>query len=265
MKKNNKKGIFIVFEGVDGSGKTTCIKGVIKKLSPTYKAHYNKGMGSNTFFGKLARKHPSTALFSLELIWQTLFQIRPQLKRGNTVLQDRYISSISSFPTAMSKKINQLIIWLVKPLIVKPDLIIHLTVNQEVCVTRLKQDLSDNTYHQILVDNPGLIDQRRKNFEQVLADYKDILVAIDTSHNVPKTTIEQVVKIIKGRYPVPITRYWIPPPRDTCFAIRDTKKTKKCQQLTITTQKSPHSVLALPTNATSTARIVIQGLCQKLT
>ena len=72
-------GKLIVCEGLDCSGKTTAIEEVINS-NPEYV--YSKGIGSNSRFGKIARKFPSTWMFLSELVYNTYVHIIPNLKKN---------------------------------------------------------------------------------------------------------------------------------------------------------------------------------------
>lgn len=152
-------GRLLVFEGLDGSGKTTLIKRLLEK-NPEYV--YSKAVASDTIFGKFARRHPSVITFMIDIVLLNLFKINPLLNGGKTILQDRYDLSVISFPGA-ERWYNQIAITLLKPLIKKPDCVAYLTVSDEERIKRLRKD-SENPYHKYLIENPGAIQERERRY-----------------------------------------------------------------------------------------------------
>jgi len=125
----------IIFEGLDASGKTTIIHELIKK-NPQF--IYSKGIGSNTFIGKISKKFPSTLLFFLEIIYTQHKIIIPNLRKNKVILRDRYSLSILSHEKAQ-KPLNKIISQIFRLFILKPDVLIYLTVSMDERINRLKK------------------------------------------------------------------------------------------------------------------------------
>ena len=66
VQSKQQKPYVVLFVGVNGSGKTTAIKKVLKK-SKDNNFVYSKGIGSNSLIGKISRKFPFTIMFLIEL------------------------------------------------------------------------------------------------------------------------------------------------------------------------------------------------------
>lgn len=150
MKKN--KGFFIVLDGIDGSGKATQTKLLIKNLK---KAGYKTGTIDfpqyyENFFGKMTGQYlagefgsvdPRLAsiLYALDR-WQSKEKIEKDLSAGKVFICDRYMSANMIHQggrIAGAKKRKEMIGFLEKMEfdifgIPKPDLVIYLDVLPEV-------------------------------------------------------------------------------------------------------------------------------------
>lgn len=106
MKKNTKRGKFIVFEGLDGSGKTTQMKMLSKYLEERGEACFSTHEPTDSPFGALLRscltgrfdtdERAIAALFAadrLDHILNTVNGIEKKLQEGVNVLCDRYYFS----------------------------------------------------------------------------------------------------------------------------------------------------------------------------
>ncbi len=151
MKKNKQLGKFIVIEGIDGSGKATQTKLLIKRLKKEgFKtATIDFPQYYNNFFGKMTGRYLSgefgtadevspylaSVLYALDR-WESKDFILKQLKAGKIVICDRYASSNiihQGGKIKQKKKRDELVKWLEKMefdvlKISKPDLIVYLDV-----------------------------------------------------------------------------------------------------------------------------------------
>lgn len=190
MNKKRKKGLFVVCEGLDGAGKTTTIKGFLDSKGNGLEDYvYSKGLKSKTIIGKLSTKKPSTFLFLLDLAYITQKYVKPTLKKNKIVLQDRYDISIKSFVPLVDKWYNKLAVSLVKPFLLKPDLLIYFDVGLEERIKRL-QGSKENKYHAQLLKNPELITLRRREYLKHYYQRNGYKAIIDTDNK----SIDNVVK-----------------------------------------------------------------------
>ncbi|MDD5191881.1 MAG: AAA family ATPase [Candidatus Nanoarchaeia archaeon] len=185
------KGLLIICEGLDGTGKTTTIKQLLSNNKENNDYIYSKGIGSDTFIGKLARKFPSTLLFLLELMYIQYRIIKPNLKQNKIILQDRYDLSILSYPTA-EREYNKLIAKIFKPFIIKPDALVYFHASLEEIIKRLSKS-SDNKYHKILSKNPHLIISRENKYLDLYTKFNGYKTKIDTTNK----TAEQSSKALE--------------------------------------------------------------------
>jgi len=144
------RGFFICLEGLDGCGKTTQAKMLVKNLQKSYSAVYT-AEPSRGKIGTFIKKYclhgkervPSVVealLFAADRFEHVENEIRPALKEGKIVVSDRYIYSSLAYQGATGlslewiKKINEHAI--------RPDLAIFIDIDLETVVKRLKHKRS---------------------------------------------------------------------------------------------------------------------------
>jgi dTMP kinase len=106
-----KRGVFIVFEGIDGSGKSTHIKALAQELRSQGHSVLTTSEPSKDRIGNFIRRYaerndhrltPETEalLFAADRFEHVMTVIEPALKRGRTVISDRYIHSSIAYQGA---------------------------------------------------------------------------------------------------------------------------------------------------------------------
>jgi len=188
------KNRYFVFEGIDCSGKTTAINRVIKKLGKEDYA-YVKGIGSNSLLGKIAKKVHSTSIFCLELIFNYLLRVRPIIKKGKCVLQDRNIISITSYLSKNKRYKKRYILRLAKKLTLNPDAIIYLHLPLYERINRLKN--KGGYYESFLSKNPRIISEREVEYNKWYLGFNGPKIEIDTEKNNISQTVDKIVTFIK--------------------------------------------------------------------
>jgi len=169
--------LFVVCEGLDGAGKTSSIKKVLEKHKEFV---YSKGIGSKTFFGKMARRFPSTFMFLIELIYITFRSIKPNLGRNKIVLQDRYDFSVITFVPLANRWYNLIIRKIFCSFLEKPDALVYFSVLLGERIKRLRKE-EDNKYHILLAENPNLIKIREKEYLNHYNGFNGKKIIIDTT------------------------------------------------------------------------------------
>ncbi len=142
-----KKGLFIAFEGIDGSGKSTQARLLAKKLNALLTAEpTNSPLGR--FVRKLIRMEKAgwvQSVFANDRAEHVRKFILPALKKGRIVVCDRYI--LSSMAYAQSKDVN-----MVKALnagFPKPDMTFLLDVPAITALKRKKSFFGKNELERI--------------------------------------------------------------------------------------------------------------------
>ena len=180
------RGLFIVCEGLDGAGKTTTIKEMLKSDSKdNNKFVYSKGLGSDSLIGRISRRFPSTFMFMLELIYVVFMSIKPNLRKGNIIIQDRYDISILSYAPKVKRRHNQILTRIMRNLLAKPDALVYFHVSLKERLKRLNKS-RHNKYHNILLMNPQLIIEREKEYLNLYNQFAGDKIKINTTNKSAK-------------------------------------------------------------------------------
>lgn len=145
------KGVFICVEGIDGSGKTTQSRRLVKNLTrrgydAVYTSEPSKGV-----FGKMIRKHilqgnsrvptvVEAVLFAADRVDHIEKKVKPFLTAGKIVICDRYVYSSIAYQGASSLNLR----WIerINKHAIKPDLAIYIDVPPEIVINRIKRKKS---------------------------------------------------------------------------------------------------------------------------
>ncbi|MEM3455483.1 MAG: dTMP kinase [Candidatus Micrarchaeia archaeon] len=145
-----KKGKFIVLEGIDGCGKSTHIKNIANYLfakdksnhilitrEPTMISSYGKKV--RDLLKKQKNTQKNAALFTKLYVNDRKFHIKkmviPAMKEGCIVISDRYKYSTFAYQLSQGDKLENLI-KLHKGLVV-PDLVLILDISEEESIKRI--------------------------------------------------------------------------------------------------------------------------------
>ncbi|MGB9714519.1 MAG: dTMP kinase [Candidatus Bathyarchaeota archaeon] len=144
------KGFFICLEGLDGCGKTTQAKMLVKNLRKKYSAVYT-AEPSRSKIGAFIKKYclhgkkrvsgvVEALLFAADRFEHVENEIRPALKRGKIVVSDRYVYSSLAYQGATGLSLE----WIkrINEHAIRPDLAIFIDVEPRTVVKRLKQKKS---------------------------------------------------------------------------------------------------------------------------
>jgi len=193
----HRKGTLIAIEGLDGSGKTTISKAIVKWLNNIGLDAVYTAEPSTSPIGELIRSkiilgefrkdaRIEALLFAADRLWHVLYEINPLLEKGKIVVTDRYYFSSIAYQGALGIDLEW--IKILNRFVVKPDLAIYIDVTPEEALARKKKEglkiLFENLEYlrrvrQIYLDmvNSGelyLVDGMKK-LEEVLNDIKSII------------------------------------------------------------------------------------------
>lgn len=145
-----KRGVFIVIEGLDGSGKTTQAKLLAARLSKSHRALYT-AEPSQGRIGTFIRESclyeekrlltPVEALlFAADRIEHVENEIKPALCEGRLVISDRYLYSSLAYQGSAGLSLS----WIktVNKNALKPDFAVFIDVPPEVVLKRLNRKKS---------------------------------------------------------------------------------------------------------------------------
>lgn len=144
--------LFVVLEGIDGSGTTTCAKELVKELNKKGVEAYFTCEPSNSQIGKLLRKSLSgdgTGVFGNKIDAQTISllfaadrrdhyvnEIKPRLENKTVVICDRYVYSSLAY---QGKDCSQRWIEEINCTVSEPDLVFFIDVDYETSLERRSQ------------------------------------------------------------------------------------------------------------------------------
>lgn len=151
MAKRKHKGKLICIEGVDGSGKTTQAKMLVRNLrGKNYDAVYTTEPSAGKIGALirgfvLSRKSRvpialEALLFAADRVDHVETEVEPLLKQGKIVVCDRYLFSSLAYQGAAGLDLH----WMdcINKFALKPDLTLFLDVSPDVAISRLKRKKS---------------------------------------------------------------------------------------------------------------------------
>jgi dTMP kinase len=150
MRNMTKKGIFIVIEGLDGSGKTTQAKILAKKLSENHKvlctAEPSQGKTGNfirndcLYEEKRLPTEAEALLFAADRIEHMQTELAPALSEGKIVICDRYIYSSLAYQGSAGLSLD----WIktINAHALEPDFALFIDVPPERVLERLQRKKS---------------------------------------------------------------------------------------------------------------------------
>ena len=177
-----KKPFFITFEGIDGSGKTTQIKKIYKKLIKKKTHIHLTSEPTNGYIGKIIQEillgikkvdeHTLTTLFlsdRLEHILNPNYGILKYLKSNISILCDRYYFSSYAYH---SSYVNQN--WIIDcnkkcKEFLKPDLIFFLNISIEECLIRIKKRNKKYQFY----EKKNFLTQIKENYLKAFNSFKE--------------------------------------------------------------------------------------------
>ena len=196
------KGMFIVFEGIDGAGLTTqsiLLETYLKKKG--YKTLLTKEP-TNGLIGGLIRAALKKEWKTTNEVLQLLFsadrahhlneEIIPALKEGKIVISDRYfLSTIAYGMIDMEER------WLktINSRFIVPNIIIILDIPPEISIERIKS----SRFGFEVFEEKEKLEKIRKNFLKLSKEYKNCYV-VDASksiEDVHKEVIDIVERFLK--------------------------------------------------------------------
>ncbi len=184
MKKNPYPGKFIVFEGIDGSGKSTqtaLLADFMKKVLGQ-KVHETSEPTASMIGGlirsQIAGDWKSSneclqLLFSADRLYHLEKEILPMLKNGIHVICDRYFFSTVAYggATGGSKE------WLLQMQenIMLPDITFLLRISAQTGIERIHA----NRHGIKLFDKEDLLKRVAENYDSLAQQFKDTAVILD--------------------------------------------------------------------------------------
>ncbi|GBF48684.1 thymidylate kinase [Leptospira ryugenii] len=189
-------GNFFVFEGIDGSGKTTLSKQITDRLKDLHglKVHWHREPTDGTFgkqirqflAGKIQLKvQEQMDLFIKDREESVRSVILPILERNEILIQDRYYYSTAAYQASEALSANEIIQINEKHGFPKPKLVIFLDLSPEDAKERRKSRGHESEY----------FDEDRKQ-NMIYKNYMDVLPA-NTIFIDGSLSLEELTQIVE--------------------------------------------------------------------
>ncbi len=189
MENSQKKGRFIVFEGIDGAGKTTQIERLAEALRAAGRRVTVTAEPTDSVTGGLLRDalgglHRRTdcemaALFLADRVFHNVAPdgIRALRDQGYDVICDRYYYSSMAYQGSRTDSRWVRDINLGCPEIARPDLCLFLDLDPEESLRRIQKNRTSTEIY----EKKDILEGVRKAFFDVFASVDDTVAVIDTT------------------------------------------------------------------------------------
>lgn len=203
MFENKNEGLLVTFCGLDGSGKTTMIKRLIKYLEEAGEDHFltkqpTQAVRSSEIFRNYMDQPDHTGfdyrslslLAASDRVQHSNMVIIPELKKGKIVVSDRYFYSCLANLQARGFEKDKWIYEISKS-IVKPDISFFMEISVEKALERVRSRPEEK---EKFVDI-GLQFRLKDNYEKICKQTNGVLIPSDVSEDesfeIVKNTFEE--------------------------------------------------------------------------
>lgn len=204
-----EKGLFITFEGPDGSGKTTVSTAIVERLQKEgYQVKYTREPGGS----KIAEQIRSVILdpentemdarceallYAAARRQHLVEKVLPALEQGITVISDRFVDSSLAYQ-GYGRKIGMEEIYDINMFAIEgklPDKTIYLNIDAKTGLDRInanrtsldRLDAESESFHNLV----------HEGYEKVVEKYHDRMIIIDASREVNEV-IDAAYSAVKG-------------------------------------------------------------------
>ena len=198
-------GLFITFEGGDGTGKSTQVRLLAQWLAEHGRAVVTTREPGGTEVGTALRDivlhhrgevdpRAEALLYAADRAQHIGTLVRPALERGDIVVQDRYIDSSVAYQGAGrvldAAEIKRISLWATGDLI--PDLTVLLDLPGDVARARLAKE--QKTFDRLENEHDDFHERVRAGFLQLAADEPDRFLVVDATQE-----IAQIAHVVRDR------------------------------------------------------------------
>jgi dTMP kinase len=193
-----KRAFFIVIEGLDGAGKTTLSRHLVRDLRKLGISTTWTTEPSNSSVGRILRRsilkgrktssQLEALMFAADRFLHLEHEVVPALRNGRTVVSDRYVYASLAYQGAQGladkwiRKINRFAR--------KPDLALYLDIPPELGLRRLKRSRS-------VMENIPLLRKVRRNYLKLVRSGE--LTLVDANRPIAVVREEILRKVIRRR------------------------------------------------------------------
>ncbi len=203
----NKRGKFIVFEGIDGSGKSTQIALLERALKEQGRRVYVTAEPTDSVSGRLLREALSgrvkrspaelAAMFLLDRIYHNVNEqngIERLLNEGCDVICDRYYYSSLAYQGSETDAEWVRSINLDCPDIRRPDICIFLDLDPDTSLARIGSRGGTTEIY----EEKSKLESIRKKYHEVFASLEDENIKMISAADAPERVAESVLDAVKS-------------------------------------------------------------------
>lgn len=203
-----KKGLFITFEGPDGSGKTTVSTAVIERLQKEgYSVQYTREPGGSKIAEEIRDvildpentemdARTEALLYAASRRQHLVEVVLPALDAGVTIISDRFVDSSLAYQ-GYGRKIGVEEVYSINHFACEghlPDKTIFLNIPAEVGLERISTRKSLDRLDQESKDFHKMV---YEGYQKVISMYPDRMVILDANRKL-EDVIEEAYHIVKG-------------------------------------------------------------------
>lgn len=190
------RGKFIVVEGVEGGGKTTVIKEVLKIKKDWI---YLSGFPITTKWDRFVHAHADSTLYYVYFTMRNR-KIISLLRQGKTIIHDKYVYAVDSFLPDNRMIRNKIARFIFSPFFVNPDLYIYFKISQKESLRRIamKKGKEHRGYYKYLLKNPVKIKNRIKEYDKIFNNLKCPKIVIDAEKKSIKESTKELIGAIEN-------------------------------------------------------------------
>lgn len=221
------EGYFASFEGQDGCGKTTVIRGVAERLCSLGHRTHTIGEFSQAHFGdyllhalsedkflrvKAGHKTSLTQAFAVltDLMYLTEYEIMPKLAEGNIVLKDRYVDTLLAcqLPAVLEEYgagKGHLYEWFAQVAAISPaapDTTFYLDVPLDVRIKRIQERdraFKEHRANEVSSEDVRVFGAREQAYRRIAADNPKRFKVIGNARDI-ESTVGKITEAILGGY-----------------------------------------------------------------
>lgn len=203
------KGLFITFEGPDGSGKTTVSTAVCKRLQEEgCDVVYTREPGGSDIAEQIRRvildpkntdmdARTEALLYAASRRQHLVEKVLPALYAGKTVISDRFIDSSLAYQ-GVGRGIGIDAVYSINQFAIEghmPDKTIFLNIDAETGLRRI--NANRNYLDRLDQESENFHDKVYEGYKQVIEKYRDRMIIVDASRDVD-TVIQDAYTAVKG-------------------------------------------------------------------
>lgn len=204
-----KKGMFITFEGPDGSGKTTVSAAVCERLlKEGYMVRYTREPGGSNIAEQIRNiildpkntdmdARTEALLYAASRRQHLMDKILPALEEGTTIISDRFIDSSLAYQ-GCGREIGIDEVYAINQFAIEghmPDKTIFLNIDAQTGLNRINANRS--YLDRLDQESVEFHNRVHEGYQKIIQKYVDRMIIIDASRDV-ESVIKDAYQAVKG-------------------------------------------------------------------